>query len=73
MFEALNSNSRYKRKIAFVLIKNKTIFSNKTKEIAMVDKTPGSTADWPTFSLANVVTEAEVSREEGKYLFIWDK
>ena len=39
----------------------------------MVDSTPGSTADWPTFALGGIVQQAEISREEGKYCFIWDK
>ena len=39
----------------------------------MVDSTGGSTADWPKFSLGDLVTQVEKSREEGKYCFIWDK
>ena len=32
-----------------------------------------STSEWPTTSLTNLVTEVEKAREEGKYLFLWDK
>ena len=30
-------------------------------------------ADWETFCLQDLVKQVEIAREEGKYLFLWDK